>query len=67
MDRLGVPLKLREQRLGHSDASLTLDVYTHVVGDDDLRLAGRLGEILRPNAPDLERQEVAGLAKPLVN
>jgi integrase len=30
MDRLGVPLKVRQERLGHSDPSLTLGVYTHV-------------------------------------
>lgn len=29
MDRLSVPLKDRQQRLGHSDPTLTLAVYTH--------------------------------------
>src|SRR6266436_1702140 len=51
MDRLGVPLKLRQQRLGHSDSSLTLDVYTHVASQDDERFAEQLDMILRPNAP----------------
>jgi integrase len=48
MDRLGVPLKLRQQRLGHSDSSLTLDVYTHVASEDDERFAEQLDVILRP-------------------
>ncbi len=51
MDRLGVPLKVRQQRLGHSDSSLTLDVYTHVASEDDVRFAEQLDVILRPNAP----------------
>jgi integrase len=43
MDRLGVPLKLRQQRVGHSEGSLTLDVYTHVASEDDARFAERVG------------------------
>ena len=49
MDHLGVPLKVR-QRLGHSDPSLTLAVYTHVRGEDDARFAEQLDGILRPIA-----------------
>jgi integrase len=48
MDRLAVPLKLRQQRLGHSDPRLTLSVYTHVASEDDVRLANKLGELLDP-------------------
>jgi integrase len=51
MDQLGVPLKVRQQRLRHSDASLTLGVYTHVASEDDARFAEQLDRILRPNAP----------------
>ena len=54
MDRLGVPLKVRQERLGHSDASLTLGVYTHVVSEDDVRFAEQFDGILRPNAPKKE-------------
>jgi integrase len=67
MDRLGVPLKVRQQRLGHSDASLTLGVYTHVASEDDLRFAAQLDGILRPNAPKLENEGVARVEQPLVN
>jgi len=47
MDRLGVPLKVRQQRLGHSDPRLTLSVYTHVEGEDACRVAEQLGEAIR--------------------
>lgn len=51
MDRLNVPLKLRQQRLGHSDAAMTLGVYSHVAKEDDIRIAAQLGEILDPSGP----------------
>ena len=54
MDRLGVPLKVRQQRLGHSDPSLTLGVYTHAESEDDARFVEQLDGILRPNAPKKE-------------
>jgi len=44
MDRLGVPLKLRIERLAHSDPSLTFGVYTHVASEDDVRFAEQLDE-----------------------
>ena len=47
MDALGVPLKVRQYRLGHSRAGdITTDVYTHfqIGGDDDV--ARRLGTVL---------------------
>jgi integrase len=81
MDRLSVPLKVRQERLGHSDSSLTLDVYTHVVSEDDVRIAAQLdailhagasGEekvqtdvVLRPNAPKKESGSGVESPKPL--
>lgn len=62
MDRLGVPLKVRQQRLGHSDSSLTLDVYTHVADEDDVRVAVELDGILHPIAPKNEKPELAFIA-----
>jgi integrase len=62
MDRMGVPLKVRQQRLGHSDSSLTLDVYTHVASEDDVRFAAQLDGILHPLAPKKEKPELAVLA-----
>jgi integrase len=35
MDRPGIPLKVRQQRLGHSARSLTLDSDTHIASEDD--------------------------------
>ena len=49
MDRLGVPMKVRQQRLGHSDAKMTLGTYTHIASEDDVSIAERLGGILDPN------------------
>jgi len=76
MDRLGVPLKVRQERLGHSDPWLTLDVYTHVVNADDLRFAAQMGEMLHSNsiapelhpfAPKSQEKGVAPVGQPLVN
>lgn len=66
MDRLAVPLKVRQQRLGHSDPSLTLGVYTHVTSEDDVRVAAQLDAILRPNAPKKENGSGVEPPKPFV-
>jgi integrase len=44
MDRFGVPMKVRQERLGHSDPSITLGIYKHVVGEDSRIAASRLGD-----------------------
>jgi integrase len=67
MDQLGAPFKVRQQRLGHSNVTQTLDAYTHVVSADDFRLAEQLDRILRPNAPKLKEEGVAPGGQPLVN
>jgi integrase len=46
MDRLGVPMKVRQQRLGHGDATVTLGIYTHAVGEDSLKAASELGRLV---------------------
>ncbi len=56
MDRLGVPLAVRQQRLGHTDARTTLEVYTHSVGEDHRRVAAKLGRILNPFEPKPAQQ-----------
>jgi hypothetical protein len=63
MDRIGAPMKLRQQRLGHAPGSdITMAVYTHLIGDDDHRVAAQLGEILRPDVPkfDLVKMQTHG-------
>ena len=67
MDRLGVPLKVRMQRIGHSDPALTLGPYTHIESEDDGKFAVRLGGILRPNAPKSKEEGVAPGGQPLVH
>jgi integrase len=65
MDRLGVPLKVRQQRLGHSDPSLTIGVYTHVHSEDDVRFVEQVDGILHPNAPESANEEKVSVAKAL--
>jgi len=43
---MAAPLKVRQERLGHSDPRLTLGVYTHVASEDDSRVASELGKVL---------------------
>ncbi len=47
MDQLAVPMKVRQERLGHAAGSkLTLNSYTHASGEDHRLAAERLGELL---------------------
>jgi integrase len=62
MDHLGVPLKVRQQRLGHSDPSLTLAVYTHVRSEDDVRFVEQLDGILRRIAPKKDKAGISPAA-----
>jgi integrase len=45
IDRQGVPMAVRQTRLGHSDARTTMK-YSHVVSEDGRQFAARLGELL---------------------
>lgn len=65
MDGLGAPLRLRQDRLGHADPTLTLGVYTHSVGEDHRTLAGQLGRVLCPIVPKLKSEGVASGTQPL--
>ena len=67
LDRLNVPLKVRQDRLGHSDPRLTLDVYTHTDSGDRRKTAVELGRILHPNSPKLENEGPARFEQALVN
>ena len=48
--RAGVNPKVVSERLGHSDVSITLNTYTHVLPDMDAAAADKLDEILLGNA-----------------
>ena len=71
MDRLSAPLKARQQRLGHSDPRLTLNVYTHVASEDDARVDAQLGELMSgipcPNLPKLQNEGLVPGGQALVN
>ena len=41
MDRLNVPMKIRQDRLGHIDPRTTMG-YTHAVSDDEKRAAAQM-------------------------
>jgi integrase len=67
LDKLNVPLKVRQERLGHSDSRLTLDVYTHTDNADRRRAALELGRILHPNSPDSEEKGPDRIGQALLN
>ncbi len=69
MDRLGVPLKVRQERLGHRDPRLTLGMYTRVASEDDSRVAAKLGKllsrrVLHPLAPKFKTGGPVAVAQP---
>jgi integrase len=45
LDSLHAPMAVRQERLGHVDARTTMG-YTHMVTEDDVRIAGELGALL---------------------
>lgn len=47
MDRLNVPTRVRQARLGHAQFATTFR-YTHMVSEDDRRVARELGKMLSP-------------------
>ena len=69
MDRLGTPLKVRQEQLGHSDPRITQTVYTHVASEDSRRVAAQLGEavwgILDANGRKKEEDLEGSTSKPL--
>ena len=49
LDRIGAPIAIRLNRLGHTEPQTTMG-YTHVVTADERRIAGELGKILHVTA-----------------
>lgn len=49
LDQMNVPMKVRQQRLGHTNAELTLNTYTHAITSDERKFADKLGEVLHAN------------------
>jgi integrase len=56
LDRMNVPMKVRQERLGHVEAATTMG-YTHLVSADDRLVSKKLGEILMPNDAKLMSEE----------
>jgi integrase len=56
LDRMNVPMKVRQERLGHVEVQTTLG-YTHLVSEDDRLLSEKLGKILSPSAPNLDTEQ----------
>ncbi len=48
---VGAPPQVAQAQLRHSDARITLDIYSHVIGDSQRNAVERVAELLRPNAP----------------
>jgi integrase len=52
LDRMGVPLRVRQARLGHAQFATTFR-YTHLVSEDDRRVAAEIGRNLCPSLPQV--------------
>lgn len=67
----GADIKTVQQRLGHSSASLTMDIYAHFIAQNDRQAANTIGEILTepsgsedaPQKPTLSDADRAAIAQ----
>lgn len=48
LDRLNAPMKVRQQRLGHANAELTLGTYTHATDEDSRQVAAAFDQVFAP-------------------
>lgn len=53
-----VPARIAQSILGHSDVSMTLNVYTQVVPESQRLALEKIGAILDPNGPKSEANEI---------
>jgi integrase len=51
---LGASPQVAQAQMRHSDARITLDVYSHVIGESQRNAVEKVAELLRPNAPNFE-------------
>jgi integrase len=56
MDQNNVPMKIRQDRLGHVDSKTTLG-YTHAISEDEKRVAAQFDEILRADVCSAEKEK----------
>jgi integrase len=55
--RRGTPLKTVSARLGHANATVTLNTYAHVMSGDDEQAADLVGELLQKQMAKQRRKE----------
>lgn len=48
LDRMKAPLKIRQQRMGHASAEITLSRYTHVIDEDARAVAASFDRFISP-------------------
>jgi integrase len=72
LDRVNAPLGVRRERLGHSDARVTIGTYTHAEEPDQRRVAEALGQLLSPKSaaldldgPTVQNWRVVGSEQPV--
>ena len=58
LDRIGAPMAIRQNRLGHAEAQTTTG-YTHAVTADERRIADELGKILHVTARNEQNERPA--------
>ena len=51
--RAGLSVKVVSDRLGHSNAAMTLNVYSHLWGDDEDRTRSAIDTLFQPGAPQV--------------
>ena len=56
MDQNNVPMKIRQDRLGHVDSKTTMG-YTRSMGEDEKRVARNFDEILCANVSNKEKEK----------
>lgn len=52
---VGANPTVTKEQMRHSDARITLEAYAHIIGDSQRDAVDKVGEILRPLAPKLEK------------
>jgi integrase len=67
LDQVNAPMKIRQKRMGHTDARITLGVYTHTAPIDERRVADEIDALLSPNVAPILRSESTAAYQVVVN
>jgi len=52
LDRMQAPMKIRQARMGHANAAITIEKYTHFLDSDAREVANGFDRILAPELPE---------------